>query len=201
MQTTLLSEKLHEMVFSVIEKQFELANEIHSNMRKSEVEKFEKHIALDEASETKMIHIQVDADLYPSPRPRATMIQGRPRIYSDKDYTFYKVELADIIKEKFRHSGILEVLDQPLLVTILFKKRIPESYNARERVLALTGNMFPAKKPDLDNYEKTVLDTMNECIFTDDSNIIGLNSFKMYAETEGLEIVVQTLKGYDQWKL
>jgi Holliday junction resolvase RusA-like endonuclease len=48
--------------------------------------------------------------------------------------------------------------------------------------MALSGELCPVKRPDLDNYMKTALDACNEIVFADDSQIVKLIANKRYGE-------------------
>jgi Holliday junction resolvase RusA-like endonuclease len=169
--------------------------------RKDEIIKYNDFLSKDTNRKQINYRFSIDCKLAPSPRPKAMMVQGSIRVYAPKEYTFYKKELAEEIKEKMRHLGFKDILDEPLALSILFRVRMPIGFSAKEKVLALTGNLLPTTKPDLDNLEKTILDTMNAIVYTDDTCITSLSSFKMYSETEGFDLILKSCKGIEQWTL
>jgi Holliday junction resolvase RusA-like endonuclease len=52
---------------------------------------------------------------------------------------------------------------------------------------------FPQVMPDIDNYEKFILDCMNKIVFKDDRLVISIRSDKRYTENPRTEIMVQEL--------
>lgn len=52
------------------------------------------------------------------------------------------------------------------------------------------GDIFPTKKPDMDNIGKLVCDALNDIVFEDDVQIVRLNARKIYGEKARLLITV-----------
>lgn len=75
-------------------------------------------------------------------------------------------------------------------VTILARFPVPASYSTKRRVACLQASEKPAKKPDIDNLVKAILDGLNGTIFEDDSQVVQLSAAKTYAEVPGCEIFV-----------
>lgn len=73
-------------------------------------------------------------------------------------------------------------LEQPLQINIRICLPIPKSKPAWWRECAVRGGMRPAKRPDIDNYVKHVLDCMQSVgFFRDDAQIVTLMVRKIYA--------------------
>lgn len=53
--------------------------------------------------------------------------------------------------------------------------------------------VWPDRRPDLDNYTKTVLDALNGLYWRDDAQIVELAARKIYGEPPRIEILVQVL--------
>ena len=53
---------------------------------------------------------------------------------------------------------------------------------------ALQGVILPAKRPDLDNYVKMVLDACESVVYIDDKQVVRLRASKVYGETPGIEV-------------
>lgn len=70
----------------------------------------------------------------------------------------------------------------PVAVEIEFYMPIPlrDSKPARER--KLSGQELPAKKPDIDNLAKLVLDALNGVYWHDDNQIVSLSLVKRYSD-------------------
>ncbi len=60
------------------------------------------------------------------------------------------------------------------------------------RAAMLAGEMRPTKKPDVDNYLKTVGDALNGVVWSDDSNIVEAVVRKWWAEHPRLVVAVET---------
>lgn len=64
----------------------------------------------------------------------------------------------------------------------------PASWSKKRRAAAM--DQYHTVKPDLDNILKAVCDGLNNLIWFDDSSIAHIFIKKIYAEPEGLKIVV-----------
>jgi Holliday junction resolvase RusA-like endonuclease len=72
---------------------------------------------------------------------------------------------------------------------------IPTSWSKRKHAAALVGQVFPTKKPDLDNFLKAILDGMNGIAFTDDARVVALISSKRYSDTPRVVVDLLVLDG------
>jgi Holliday junction resolvase RusA-like endonuclease len=119
-------------------------------------------------------------------RPKATAIGGRARVYTDLKTRSYEGQIANLAD--FAMNGA-EPLSGPVHVNVrvLFKPVSSTSKKAREAMLAM--EIMPAKRPDLDNVVKAVLDGMNGIAFKDDAQVCSMTAAKRYAATAGVEVV------------
>lgn len=62
--------------------------------------------------------------------------------------------------------------------------------------LMLNGELLPAKKPDIDNIVKAVLDALNEVAYRDDTQVVELQVRKQYSERPRLEICNERLEEF-----
>lgn len=60
----------------------------------------------------------------------------------------------------------------------------------RARDAMLSGEIAPAKRPDMDNIIK-ILDALNGIAWIDDAQVVSILARKLYAETPGLDIVIR----------
>ena len=65
---------------------------------------------------------------------------------------------------------------------------IPKSAGKRSRADMLSRYIRPAKKPDLDNVAKIVLDSLNGLAYKDDAAVVELVVEKYYSETPRVEV-------------
>lgn len=63
----------------------------------------------------------------------------------------------------------------------------------------LNGELMPAKKPDIDNIAKAVLDALNSVAYRDDIQIVELQIRKQYSEKPRLEICMEELEGITRY--
>ena len=58
----------------------------------------------------------------------------------------------------------------------------------------LKGELLPAKKPDIDNIAKVVLDALNSVAYRDDTQVVELQLRKQYSEKPRVEICMEELE-------
>jgi Holliday junction resolvase RusA-like endonuclease len=122
--------------------------------------------------------------------------KGRPRFAKRGNFvSTYTPQKTKTYEDEIRMMasaamGSSEPLDTPVTVAIYIRVGIPASYSKQKRKDALAGTIKPTKKPDLDNIAKAFLDAMNEIIYLDDKQVVGLHVTKVYAETPAVEVMV-----------
>jgi Holliday junction resolvase RusA-like endonuclease len=122
--------------------------------------------------------------------------KGRPRFarrgkfistYTDAKTRTYE----DHIRVCARNAmGASEPIKTPLKAFIYISVPIPQSYSKKRTQACLNGSEKPTKKPDIDNIIKAFLDSMNEIIYLDDTQVIELHSTKVYGEPY-VEVLIQ----------
>ena len=103
----------------------------------------------------------------------------------------YEAQIAAYARNSMRG---LEPSLKALSLEIKFYMPIPESWSKKKKAMAISGELFPTTKPDLDNIVKSIKDGMNEIVFHDDSQVVQLIATKVYSEEPKAEIKV-TLMG------
>lgn len=78
----------------------------------------------------------------------------------------------------------------PAALRIVARFLPPKSTAKKKQRQMLEGEILPLKKPDMDNIVKVVADALNGVAYHDDTQIALLAASKIYADEEGLEIVV-----------
>jgi Holliday junction resolvase RusA-like endonuclease len=86
--------------------------------------------------------------------------------------------------------------DIPLRVAMVVDVSVPESWPEKKKQSAVYGGILPTKRPDIDNYQKLVLDAMNGIIFRDDSQVVEIYSMKRYAAEPRLVVRVEPAYGF-----
>lgn len=110
------------------------------------------------------------------PRPRATVVRGRARIYNPTTTRAYKDQIVLL----FIQAGELFPEGVPVRVTIDYFFSRPKSL---QRKKDLKGIIWHTKKPDLDNLNKAVLDAIGAAgLWHDDRQVVDLRSKKFYTK-------------------
>ena len=73
--------------------------------------------------------------------------------------------------------------------------QIPKSYTKGKRLACQHNINRPAKKPDIDNTLKVVLDALNKAAYEDDKQVVEVSCRKWYSRSAGyLRISVREVK-------
>lgn len=80
---------------------------------------------------------------------------------------------------------------QPLAVSITAFYEVPKSYSKKKKQEMLDGQLYPTKKPDIDNIAKCVLDALNKLAYRDDTQVVKLHMEKHYAEIPRVEVEIR----------
>ena len=124
--------------------------------------------------------------------------KGRPRFarrgnfvttYTDEKTKTYENQIRDIAMNAM---GSSEPLKTPLEAFIYISYPVPASYSKTRTKDCLEGLERPTKKPDIDNVIKAYLDSMNNIIYLDDTQIVELHSTKVYGEPF-VEVVIKEI--------
>lgn len=82
---------------------------------------------------------------------------------------------------------------QPLAVSITAFYEVPKSYSKKKKQEMLDGQLYPTKKPDIDNIAKCVLDALNKLAYRDDTQVVRLHTEKHYAEIPRVEVEIREI--------
>lgn len=116
-------------------------------------------------------------------RPRSRIVQprgGKPfvQVYNDKGDEAAKKVVAEVAALSMRGESAFEV---PVTVIAEFYIKIPSSMTKAKTELAKRGLVIPETRPDIDNYQKLIMDGMNEIVFKDDNLVSDCHCFKRYS--------------------
>jgi Holliday junction resolvase RusA-like endonuclease len=81
-------------------------------------------------------------------------------------------------------------IEGPVRVELLAELPIPASWSNKKRARAITGDVLPIGRPDLDNFVKSAQDAINEIVIRDDSQIIEVSARKRYGVAPKLVMTV-----------
>lgn len=116
-------------------------------------------------------------------RPRYTFKTGRA--YTPKKTKDYERHVAESYKE---HGGYW-FGDDPISVEITAYFKLPKSASKKKKAELMAG--YPAKKPDVDNICKIILDGLQGTAFRDDKNVwsTSIKKFWCKADEDGCVVV------------
>jgi Holliday junction resolvase RusA-like endonuclease len=131
-------------------------------------------------------------------------VQGKARARSYRMGNFIRhvtpektVNYENLIKLSYLETEQPKFMnDEPLMMRVVAFIDIPKSFSKRKREQALSGFIYPTKKPDADNIAKVVCDALNKVAYNDDTQIVNLTIAKRYAECEKLEVTIQPLTNF-----
>ena len=82
-------------------------------------------------------------------------------------------------------------LDVPLAIELKFYFPIPQSAPKKFKARAITEMVPVAKRPDLDNCIKSILDPLNTIFWTDDKLIVAVDAKKFYSCKPRIEVLIK----------
>lgn len=134
------------------------------------------------------IQLTIDETPIPASRPRVTKYST----YYKEPYLSYKAKLLDYMtKATSGYKNPVFAKYEPLHIDIIFYMPIPKSISKKKAKLLLGS--YHTKKPDKDNLEKAVLDSMNGLMYYDDGQICSSTVKKIYSDKPRTEINIQSL--------
>lgn len=119
-------------------------------------------------------------------RPKFTTVNGWPRAYTPKT----TIDYENSVKASFLSNHRKVFTDEPIMIQIDAFLSIPKNWSKKKRAQAIENNIFPTKKPDIDNIQKIILDALNGVAFDDDKQIIGVATTKRFSETPRVEVSI-----------
>jgi Holliday junction resolvase RusA-like endonuclease len=71
-------------------------------------------------------------------------------------------------------------IDVPVRVELLVELPVPANWSRRKAEGAITGDVRPTSRPDVDNYVKSILDAINTIVVVDDAQVVDLRAVKKF---------------------
>jgi Holliday junction resolvase RusA-like endonuclease len=139
-----------------------------------------------------MIYIDIEGEPVAWKRPGQHRVSNFVIMYDRQ-----KLE-KDRIRSQIRSQYCHEPITQALRVEILYYLKIPKSTSKIKRLLIKEGEIKHAKKPDIDNLTKFILDCMTGHIYEDDAQIYEIYLRKEYSEFPHTSIKISKYEPYDE---
>ena len=123
--------------------------------------------------------------------------KGRPKFARRGNFvsTYTPTKTRDyetlIAEAAQKAMGSSEPLKTPVAAYIYITVPIPASYSKKRSEACLSGLDRPCKKPDIDNIIKAFLDSMNNIVYADDTQVVSLHSTKRYGTVGMVEVLVK----------
>jgi len=142
------------------------------------------------------LKFRVDYKPTPLKRPRLTRIAGRPVIYDAS-----KKEKKDWLNLDMKYSPTTPFTG-PLRIFLEFYFPRPKNHYRTGKYsnqMKPTAPHIHTNMPDIDNLAKFILDAMNEVFYSDDRQVVELNSHKEYLNdvTNKTGYTIVTVLPYD----
>jgi Holliday junction resolvase RusA-like endonuclease len=81
-------------------------------------------------------------------------------------------------------------IEGPVRLELVAELPVPASWSGRKRALAVKGDLLPTSRPDVDNYVKAALDSLNEIVIRDDSQVVEITGRKRFSLVPKLVMTV-----------
>ena len=167
---------------------------IHSVLEEANLSSKQEQVVLDELTKYEDVNNWQEINLIYYGEPKA---QARPRInttlnfFYDPSKSIKQVVMEQIVQQLPKN---FKPVSNEIKVSAIFYRSITKSTSKINRVL-MEMKIFPfLKKPDVDNYVKLFLDSLNGILYTDDSVITSLHIEKYYSCKPRVEINIKYRK-------
>lgn len=124
-------------------------------------------------------------------RPRAgRSFGGHVRLYTPEKTVSYESTVRLFGAQAMAGHAPLE---GPVALGLDIDYEVPASWSRKKREAALSGELRPTSKPDIDNVAKAVGDALNGVVWRDDVQVVTLYANKRYAQAPGVTVRVTEL--------
>ena len=123
-------------------------------------------------------------------RPRVSTIGGHARMFTPKKTADYETLIADVAVLAMEAR---ELIGGPVMVEMQIHVGVAASWSKKKTAAALAGELFPTKKPDIDNVLKAICDGINGIVFKDDVQVVDVHTSKRYSATPCVNVRIVPL--------
>jgi len=136
-------------------------------------------------SDLNPVQFVVPGDPVGKGRPRVSTIGGHARMFTPKKTASYEGLIALVGTEAMAGRVLLEC---PVMVEMRIVLPVPASKSKKFKAQALAGDIFPTKKPDMDNVIKAIYDGLNSIVLKDVVKVVDAIVRMRYGEVPGVHV-------------
>lgn len=129
----------------------------------------------------------------PKGKARARTVRtkgGQTFSYTPEGTVLYE----NLIKISFSQTGERPFrVEEYLRVAITAYYPVPKSTSKKKATEMIAGDIRPAKKPDIDNVIKSILDALNGVAYHDDTQVIAIAAEKRYSAEARVEVEISEI--------
>ena len=124
-------------------------------------------------------------------RPR-TVVRGKGKNAFAQHYTPEKTRSYEQMAGDEARKAMAghEPIAKPVELELTLVFAVPASWSKKMRAQALAGELYPAKKPDIDNVIKAICDSFNGIVWEDDVQVVDLVARKRYGENPHVQAII-----------
>ena len=126
--------------------------------------------------------------------------QGRPRFarrgkfvqtYDPPKSKKFKTELRQLAEVEHAEKPYHAEQHKPIIIELKLYIPMLKSFSKIKRLNATDGILRPTTKPDIDNYIKGILDSLNGLFWHDDGQIVEIHAGKYYSDNPRIEMEIK----------
>lgn len=141
--------------------------------------------------ELKPVQFLVPGEPVGKGRPRIGRVGGHARMFTPQKTASYEGLIALAGTEAMAGRTLLE---GAVMVEMRIVLPVPASKSKKFKAQALAGEIFPTKKPDMDNVIKAIYDGLNGVVWKDDVQVVDAFVRKRYGEVPGVHVRIVPLE-------
>ena len=123
-------------------------------------------------------------------RPRIGNVGAHARMFTPAKTVSYEGLVAHAAHQAMQGRPLLQ---GAVRVLMHIDVQIPASWSKRKQAQAMTGEIRPTTKPDIDNIEKAIFDACNGVTWRDDVQVVEVSKAKRYSAAPGVRVVIEPL--------
>ncbi|WP_433886933.1 RusA family crossover junction endodeoxyribonuclease [Pseudomonas vranovensis] len=142
-------------------------------------------------SDLKPVSFLVPGEPVGKGRPRIGKVGNHARMFTPAKTASYEGLIAMAGTNAMAGRTLLE---GAVMVELRIVMAVPQSKSKKWKAQALAGEVFPTKKPDMDNVIKAIYDGLNGVVWKDDVQVVDAFVRKRYGEVPGVHVRIVPLQ-------